>query len=293
MTGFFDKTSNYFSFIKISHTLFSLPFALIGYFLGTRSTGTSPDILLLVLVLLSVLFARNAAMGFNRYADRFFDKKNPRTSGREIPQNKISPVSAMIFIIINAILFIVTTAFINLLCLVLSPVALVVILGYSYAKRFTSLAHYLLGLGLSLAPVGAYVAVTGRFDVLPVIYSTIVFFWVSGFDVIYALQDEEFDRSENLRSVPSLLGRKKALIVSALTHVVCAAGVVAAGIAGTGGLLFWMGAAAFGGLLVYQHILVTPKNISSVNMAFATTNGFAGIIFSVFVISDLYIKVLI
>lgn len=291
MTGFFNKTNSYLSFIKISHTLFSLPFALIGFFLGTQVTGSTPDVLLLVMVVLCVLFARNAAMGFNRYADRIFDKKNPRTSGREIPQNRIAPKSAMIFTIVNALLFIASCWFINILCFALSPVALLVILGYSYTKRFTSLAHYILGLGLSLAPIGAYIAVTGSFAVVPVLFSVVVFFWVSGFDVIYALQDEEFDRTENLRSIPARFGRKNALIISGLTHTICGLAVVAAGIISGGGIIFWAGAIIFAGLLVYQHLIVTVLDISRVNMAFATTNGFAGIFFAAFVISDIYLKV--
>jgi 4-hydroxybenzoate polyprenyltransferase len=291
MSGFFDKTSKYFSFIKISHTLFSVPFALIGFFLGTKETNRNPDVFLLLLVLLCVLFARNAAMGFNRYADRIFDKKNPRTSNREIPQNRIKPWSALVFIIVNAALFIGTTWFINLLCFALSPIALIVILGYSYTKRFTSLAHYVLGLGLSLAPIGSYMAVTGRFALVPVLYSVVVFFWVSGFDVIYALQDEEFDRAENLKSIPSFFGRKNALIISSATHVICALCVCVAGVYSEAGAFFWIGALVFTGLLVYQHIIVKPLNISRVNIAFATTNGFAGIIFAAFVITDLYFKV--
>ncbi|MEI6764267.1 MAG: UbiA-like polyprenyltransferase [Bacteroidota bacterium] len=291
MSSFFNKTSKYFSFIKISHTLFSVPFALIGFFLGTSEANNRPDILLLLLVLLCVLFARNAAMGFNRYADRVFDKKNPRTSNREIPQNHIKPWSALVFIIVNAVLFIGTSWFINVLCFALSPIALIVILGYSYTKRFTSLAHYILGLGLSLAPIGAYLAVTGRFALVPVLYSVVVFFWVSGFDVIYSLQDEEFDRAENLKSIPSFFGRKKALTISSVTHVICGLCVCVAGVYSDTGVFFWIGALLFIGLLVYQHRIVKPLDISRVNIAFATTNGFAGIIFAAFVITDICFKV--
>ena len=149
-----------------------------------------------------MVFARNAAMGFNRYIDRKYDKKNARTSKREIPAGIINPISVLIFVIINIIGFIITTYFINELCFYLSPVAMLVVLGYSFTKRFTFLCHVVLGLGLSLAPIGAYLAVTGHFALYPVLYSFAVLFWVSGFDIFYALQDVEFDKSQNLKSIP-------------------------------------------------------------------------------------------
>jgi 4-hydroxybenzoate polyprenyltransferase len=172
----------------------------------------------------------------------------------------------------------------------LSPVALTVILGYSYTKRFTWLAHLVLGLGLSLAPIGAYLAVTGHFSLLPILFSIIVLFWVSGFDVIYALQDEDFDKSLNLKSIPAFMGKKNALLTSVILHLVSATFVVVAGILGQTGILFWAGASVFVVLLVYQHFLVKPHDLSKVNLAFFTTNSFAGVIFSAAVILDLFIK---
>ena len=210
----------YFSFVKFSHTVFALPFALIGFSLAVESNDYNFSLRLLILILLCMVFARNAAMGFNRYADRKFDSLNPRTASREIPSGKIGIRSAGIFVLINASLFIITTAFINRLTLLLSPVALLVILGYSLTKRITALCHFILGLGLSLAPIGAYLAVTGRFDLLPVIYSFIVLTWVSGFDIIYALQDDKFDKENSLYSIPSLVGRKNAIIISIAVHFV-------------------------------------------------------------------------
>jgi len=243
-----------------------------------------------LLVLLCMITARSAAMAFNRYLDRSFDAKNPRTAIREIPAGIISPNSALRFTILSCALFLVSCYFINRICFYLSPVALFVILFYSFTKRFTPLCHLVLGLGLSLAPIGAYLAVTGRFDILPVLFSFAVIFWVSGFDVIYALQDVEFDQSQQLYSIPSVLGKTKALHVSELLHVLSAGCVIAAGIYGSFHLLYWVGIAVFTGMLIYQHSIVKPNDLSKVNIAFMTANGIASVVFSIFVITDLFIK---
>jgi 4-hydroxybenzoate polyprenyltransferase len=285
-----ESLKKYFSLVKFNHTVFAMPFALIGFFLGVNIPGHNLSILLLLKVILCMIFARNAAMGFNRYADNRYDILNPRTAGREIPKGIISPAAALIFVIINAIAFVITTGFINNLTLLLSPVALLVILGYSLTKRITSLCHFILGLGLSLAPIGAYISVTGEFHLLPVIYSLIVLTWVSGFDIIYALQDDEFDISNDLYSIPSKSGREKALAISVFIHVATFFLVISAGIVGRSGFLFWIGTAIFSSLLIYQHLLVKPKDLSKVTLAFATTNGFASIIFSIFVIFDMYMR---
>jgi 4-hydroxybenzoate polyprenyltransferase len=267
-----------------------MPFALIGFSLAVLSDGHDFSLKLLLLVILCMIFARNAAMGFNRVADNRLDALNPRTKNRVMPSGVISTRAALIFVIINAALFIVTTGLINKLTLFLSPVALLIILGYSLSKRFTSLCHFILGLGLSLAPVGAYISVTGSFAFLPVLYSLIVLTWVSGFDIIYALQDDEFDRSNRLHSLPSDAGRKKALIISVLVHFITFLLVIAAGYLGKGGLLFWSGAVIFTTLLIYQHCIVKHDDLSRVTLAFAATNGIASIFFAIFVILDLYIR---
>jgi len=197
-----------------------MPFALIGFSLAISRTDQTFSLKLLFLIILCMIFARNAAMGFNRLADHRFDALNPRTKDREIPSGKISLKAAAIFIIINALLFILTTGFINRLTLFLSPVALIIILGYSLSKQMTMLCHFILGLALSLAPIGAYISVTGSFDLLPVIYSMVVITWVSGFDIIYALQDDDFDRTNQLHSIPSSAGRRKALLISTLVHFI-------------------------------------------------------------------------
>lgn len=237
-----------------------------------------------------MVFARSAAMAFNRYADRDIDEKNPRTALREIPAGVISPDNALYFVIVNGLLFTLTTYFINPLCFYLSPIALAVVLGYSYTKRFTALCHFVLGIGLALAPVGAYIAVTGIFDtnsIIAILYSFVVLFWVSGFDIIYALQDEDFDKSLGLNSIPAALGKSRALMLSNFLHLVSASLVIVAGLQSNGGIYHWIGTFIFIGLLIYQHFLVKPNDLSKVNLAFFTTNGIASAIFGSLVILDL------
>lgn len=274
-----NTVKNYLSLVKFSHTVFALPFAIVGYFVGVEATRTAPDWTLFVKVLLCMVFARSAAMGFNRYIDRRFDLLNARTAIREIPAGIISPTAALLFVIISAALFVATTWFINPLCFYLSPVALAVILGYSLTKRFTWLCHLVLGVGLSLAPIGAYLAVTGTFDWIPLFFSFAVLFWTAGFDIIYALQDEEFDRSQNLFSIPVWLGTKKALRLSVFLHVFTASFIILAGIYLDAGFFYWLGSAIFLSMLVYQHSIVSPNDLSRVNLAFGTTNGIASVIF--------------
>lgn len=317
-----SKVKSYLSLIKFSHTIFAMPFALIGFFLGIFSTITieygvgqwnlnqtvgnkwekeefalsfnwqdwKPLITLFLLVILCMVFARSAAMAFNRYLDRHFDAKNPRTAIREVPAGIITPKNALLFTIVNCVLFVVTTWFINRICFYLSPVALAVVLGYSYTKRFTPLCHLILGVGLSLAPIGAYLAVTGVFALLPVLFSIAVIFWVSGFDIIYALQDEEFDKSNKLYSIPAWLGKGKALLVSEFLHLLSAGAVVYAGVYGQFSWLYWIGVLVFIGMLVYQHSIVKPHDLKRVNLAFMTANGIASVVFAIFVIADLFIN---
>lgn len=311
-----SKVKSYLSLIKFSHTIFAMPFALIGFALGffysdyavsivpgwhievfspnVRNTifplNKEEIIPRFLLVILCMVFARSAAMAFNRYLDRKFDAKNPRTAIREIPSGVISENNALAFTVISSLLFIVCTFFINRICFYLSPVALAVVLGYSYTKRFTPLCHLILGLGLSLAPIGAYLAVTGKFDLLPILFSLAVIFWVSGFDIIYALQDEEFDKSQQLYSIPAWLGKARALRVSQFLHVLSAAAVAYAGVYGQFGWLYWIGVAVFVGMLVYQHSIVKPTDLRKVNLAFMTANGIASVVFAIFVIADLFIN---
>jgi len=302
-----NTVKKYLSLVKFSHTIFAMPFALIGYFLGTRYLESTAyhgapipgfpypqpepghNGLKLILVILCMVFARSAAMAFNRWLDKNFDARNPRTAIREIPAGIIRSNNALIFVLLSCIAFIVCCWFINRICFYLSFVALFIILFYSYTKRFTALCHLVLGVGLSLAPIGAYLAVTGTFALLPVLFSFTVLFWVSGFDIIYALQDEEFDKANNLHSIPAAVGKKKALMISVLLHILAAGCVLFAGFYGDFHLWYWIGITIFLGMLIYQHSIVKPTDLSRVNIAFMTANGIASVAFSVFVIADIYI----
>lgn len=284
---------DYLSLVKFAHTVFAMPFALLGLVLGLvdAEIGSRWWILLLQ-VLACMVFARNAAMAFNRYVDWKQDLQNPRTVMREIPQGIVSPKRALAFTIVNGFLFILTTYFINSLCFLLSPVALLIILGYSYTKRFTFLCHLILGLGLGLAPVGAYLAVTAQFSHIPLLLGGAVVFWVAGFDMIYSLQDESFDRDHGLKSIPVLLGGRKALQLSALLHALCAVLIVSALWSSairypSLQFLHWLAGVVFIALLFYQHTLVKPHDMSRVNLAFFTMNGIASMLFAGIIILDL------
>ncbi|MDA3779855.1 MAG: putative 4-hydroxybenzoate polyprenyltransferase [Bacteroidales bacterium] len=285
-----NKIKNFFSLVKFSHTIFAMPFAIIGYFLAIKTNNLSFDLKIFTYVLLCMVFARNAAMAFNNFIDRNIDSKNPRTALRDIPSGKIKSKSALIFVIINSLLFIITTYFINRLSLYLSPIALFIILSYSLTKRFTALCHLILGIGLSLAPIGAYIAVTGEFATIPLIYSFVVLFWVSGFDIIYALQDLDFDKEEKLKSFPVFFGKKGTLKASWILHILSSLLVIYAGILADLGLFYWIGSFVFITLLLYQHTIVKPNDLSKINIAFFTTNGIASILFSTFFLLDILLK---
>lgn len=297
------KINKYLSLIKFSHTIFAMPFALVGFFMGifflSKNEGSiskgsdvvadyfSSHLPIFLYVILCMVFARSAAMAFNRYLDREFDAKNPRTAIREIPKGLISPSSALRFTVLNSLLFIGAAYMINNTCFLLSPIALLVILGYSYTKRFTALCHIVLGVGLSLAPLGAFIAVTQTIDISVLLLSLSVIGWVSGFDIIYSLQDDAFDASQGLWSIPAALGRKNALFVSRLLHATTILLVFASGYAFGLHVVFAIGASLFSGLLVYQQSIVKADDLSRVNIAFMTANGIASIVFALFTIADL------
>jgi 4-hydroxybenzoate polyprenyltransferase len=283
----------YLSFVKFSHTVFALPFALVGASVGIMFTDITFDFWKIIFIVLCMVFARNAAMGFNRYVDRYFDSKNPRTSQREIPAGKISLRHAKVFIFVNCILFMISALLINTMCFLLSPIALIVVLGYSITKRFTYLCHYILGIGLGLAPVGAYIAITNQFHILPIFLGLAVLFWVSGFDIIYALQDEEFDKANDLNSVPAKFGKKTGLRISRFSHLL--AGIFMFLFIGLSISYFVVemlpGIVAFlifVGSLIYQQSIIRSNNLSKVNIAFFTTNGIASILFACFFIYGVF-----
>jgi 4-hydroxybenzoate polyprenyltransferase len=268
----------YASLVKFSHTIFALPFALVAYVYALRSTQTSFDWWLLFEVLVCMVAARNAAMGFNRWADRKIDAENPRTAGREIPAGVISPRAALWFVVVNAVLFVVVAGLINRLALILSPVALLVLLGYSYTKRFTAWSHVVLGMALAIAPVGAYIAVTGSVSIAPLVLAAVVLTWVAGFDILYARADAGFDRAHGLHSIPVRFPGWKAQAIGISLHVVTVYAVAMFGIYTSRGTVYWIGAAIFVALLVLQHC--------SRKLAFDWVNGTASIAFAGFAITD-------
>ena len=285
-----NSIQKYASLVKFSHTIFAMPFAIIAYVYAITENNIEFNPILLLQILLCMVTARNCAMGFNRWADRKIDAKNPRTINREIPASIISARSAIIFIVINAIIFTAVAASINILTLALSPIALIVICGYSYTKRFTSLAHMVLGLALAIAPAGAYIAVTGELSITPMILSLLVITWVAGFDILYSLQDIAFDIDNNLHSIPARLGQKGALLVSGLLHIGSIALVWILNDDLGNSMIYTIGAAIFTCLLIFQHAYFTPSRLQKVGATFGLMNGFISIIFSIFVIADMLLK---
>lgn len=284
----------YARLVKFSHTIFAMPFALMSFVYAVK---TSPEgvgfsnpywwVILLVQVVLCMVFARNVAMGFNRWADREIDARNPRTATREIPAGVISARAALRFVGINAVLFIAVAATINWLTAVLSPVALLVVMAYSYCKRFTSLAHMVLGLSLAIAPVGAYIAVRGEFALMPCVLAVLVMTWCGSFDIIYALQDREFDQKEGLHSIPSKFSVRTSLYISIALHVVTLAALVWFVYLMPQSVWIWIGATIFAAIIVLEHVLVTPSRQRNIGIAFGTLNGLASTTLAAFVILGL------
>lgn len=280
IVGNMNKISKYGRLVKFSHTIFAMPFALMSFTYAVRTMPEDANLnvwVLLLQVVLCMVFARNVAMGFNRWADRDIDAKNPRTAQREIPAGEISPRAAITFVAINAVAFVLTALTINSLTAWLSPVALAVVMFYSYCKRFTSLAHLVLGLSLSIAPVGAYIAVRGEFALVPCILALVVLTWCGGFDIIYALQDCAFDREQGLHSIPARFSARTSLMISIALHAVSVASLVWFMTKVGANWLMWCGAAVFAAILVLEHILVTPTRQRNIGIAFGTLNGLASL----------------
>ena len=279
-----DRALVYGRMIKFSHSVFALPFALASAAVAAGGRVPWPE---LPWIVLAMIGARSAAMGFNRLADQAIDARNPRTAGRELPRGLLSRREVWLFVGLSALALVGAAAMLNPLCLLLSPVALLVVLGYSYTKRFTSLSHLVLGLALSIAPVGAWLAVRGRFDLAPLFLALAVLCWVAGFDTIYSCQDIDFDRREGLRSLPALLGIRRALTVSRVLHV--AAVILLAALYTRAPLhpVYLAGLAAVALLLVYEHSLVSADDLSRVDAAFFTVNGWISIGYLIFTILGL------
>ncbi len=274
--------------IKVEHTVFALPFAYLGAFLAARGfPGWERSFWILV----AMVGARSAAMGFNRLVDMRIDAQNPRTSGRALPRGLVSTGFVTIFVVASAGLLFVAAWMLNPLSLRLAPIALVIVLGYSYTKRFTSLSHLFLGLALGIAPIGGWVAVTGEWDRTSLLLSAAVLLWVAGFDIIYACQDVDFDKHVGLYSFPSRLGIRRALWLSALFHVGMVGVLVWSFIVFGLSWLSWVGLALVAIALIYEHQLVKPDDLSRVNAAFFTLNGLVSIFLLVFVGLDLCLVV--
>lgn len=260
--------------IKFSHSVFALPFALAGMLLAANGW---PGARTFALIVAAAVFARSAAMGFNRWADADIDSRNPRTKTRAIPAGQLSRRAMLAFTVVCALLFIGTTALLNPLCLALALPTLAILLGYSFAKRFTSAVHFWLGLSLGIAPIGAWIAVRGSLAPLPLVLGAAVALWVAGFDILYACQDYEVDVREGLNSVPARLGIARAMTVSSLTHAAAFAAFSAAGWLAGLGVLYWVALLGVGGLLVWQHSIVKPNDLSRLNAAFFQANGLISI----------------
>ena len=284
------RITDYLRLVKFSHTIFAMPFALLSFTYAIKVVGYEGCLWLLLLQVVGcMVFARNVAMGFNRWADRFIDAENPRTAMREIPAGIISARGALSFVIINALLFIAVAATINPLCGWLSPVALAVVMFYSYCKRFTSLAHIVLGISLGIAPVGAYMAVTGDSSLECWILALVVMTWCSGFDIIYALQDAEFDRQRGLHSIPSRFSAATSLVISALLHIVSVVLLLLFASYQPQSWLLYLGVGCFTIILALEHILVTPTKQRNIGIAFGTLNAMASMTLAIALIANLLI----
>ena len=263
--------------IKFSHSIFAMPFALAAAVLASRQVEVRP--LQVVGIVICMVLARSCAMGFNRIVDRKFDALNPRTAIREIPSGQMSLGAAVGITAAAALLFVAASFLLNPLCGYLSPVALAVVCGYSYAKRFTSLVHLWLGVALGLAPIAVWIALKGTVEATPLWIAGAVATWVSGFDILYSLQDEDFDRSQGLHSIPARLGQVGALWVSGLLHVATAAMLAVVGVTEGVGIPYWLGWAAITGVLAYEHYLVRPGDLSKIDKAFFDLNGYVSLVF--------------
>ena len=276
-SGLVDTVRTWGRMVKFSHSVFALPFALTGAALAAAVDGIT--IRQVAWIVVAMAAARNAAMGFNRLADQAIDAKNPRTSGRELPRGVLSRGAVWTFTAALAALFVVASFQLNRLCGVLSPLALLVAFGYSLTKRFTWASHLALGLALAIAPVGGWLAIAGRFAAVPLWLAAAVFFWVAGFDTIYACQDAEFDRREGLFSIPARFGVARALTLARISHVLALSAMAGVGVAAALHGVYWFGLALVAGVLVVEHRLVRADDLSKVGVAFLNANGLISLLY--------------
>lgn len=271
--GLLGHTVEALRMVKIEHSLFALPFAFLGMLLAARGL---PSLSTVTWVVVCMVSARSAAMAFNRILDRRLDARNPRTRGRSLPAGRLHPSFAWGFTLASAAVFVLGAAMLNRTCLLLSPVALAVILGYSAVKRITALTHLVLGLALAMAPAGAWIAVRGDLGAAPLLLSLAVVLWVAGFDILYACQDVEFDRAEGLHSAPAVLGVGPALVVSGLLHLGMLGALAVLGKVAGLGWIYALGVGAAAVLLGYAHRVVRPGDLARIQTAFFATNVLVG-----------------
>ncbi len=273
--------------IKFSHSVFALPFAFSGALLAATHTGITPA--QIGWIALAMVGARSAAMGFNRLVDRHFDAANPRTQNRELPQGVVSPRAVGVFVVLSALVLVLAAHQLNPLCFYLSPLVLAVLLFYSLTKRFTWASHLVLGLSLGGAPLGAWIAVTGGFDLIPLLLCSGVLVWVAGFDIIYACGDRAFDVRAGLHSIPVRFGIARALYIARVLHLLFVVLLVLVGRAAGLSLLYWLGVVVVAGLLVYEHRLVRTDDLSRLSTAFMTVNSAVSLIYFAAIWADLLV----
>lgn len=269
--------------IKFEHTIFALPFAYLGAFLASGGVPSAHD---LFWITLAMVGARTAAMSLNRLIDRHIDAKNPRTAERALPKGLLSVSEVWIYTILSFVLLFVAAAQLNPLCVKLMPLAVFMLVIYSYTKRWTWACHFVLGAALGLAPLGSWVAVTGRLDLPGLLLALAVAVWVAGFDIIYACQDYDFDTGSGVHSVPARFGIKKALTISSLLHVLAPLLLAAVGLYLNLGIFYLIGVALATGLLIYEHRLIRPDDLSRLGMAFMNMNGYLSTLMFVFTVLD-------
>lgn len=289
MAALLSRTRMILEMIKFEHTIFALPFALIATLLAARP-HLFPDLRTIFWILVAMVSARSSAMAFNRIVDADYDKNNPRTAARHIPAGLLSQTQVWTFLAVTLGLFELASWQLNAVCFALSPVALLFILGYSYTKRFTSLCHIVLGCAIGIAPVGAWLAVTGKWSPVPLMFGAIVMLWIGGFDIIYALQDYEIDSRSSLFSLPKKLGKANSLLVSRILHALMISLLIAAGLVAGLHLIYFIGVTVVAGLIIYEQMLVKPDDLSRVNLAFFTLNGWVSISLLLFVFLDRLVK---
>lgn len=277
----------YFKMIKFEHSIFALPFALTSMVLAA---GGIPSLRVILWIIVAMIAARSAAMGINRYIDADIDKLNPRTENRHLPANLITKPKTLVFIIASITIFILAAAMLNRLAFILSPLPIIIFIIYAYSKRFTTLCHIILGVSLALAPLGAWIAVTGTISMIPILLSVAVLFWSAGFDILYAIQDIEFDKKSHLHSIPESLGIKTSLRLAKLFHVITFIFLILIWYFNPHlGYIYIIGTIIIGGFMIYEHTLISATDLSKLDKAFFNINAYISMTLAIFTILDILV----